>query len=90
LRPKYQKLIQKTLRQCNLIIDKHKIKCLVQKKSSPPILKTQLKLHKPNIPIRPLINIMKAPTYKIAKHVVRILEEHLTLDSHLTLLILQT
>ena len=33
---------------------------LVQKKPSPPTLQTQLKLHKPNIPIQPLFNNMKA------------------------------
>jgi hypothetical protein len=48
---KYQKHIHKTLQQCNLIIEKQKIKYLTQKKPSPPTLKAQLKLHKPNIPI---------------------------------------
>jgi hypothetical protein len=53
--------------------------------------KNKLKLHKFNITIRPLINNMKAPTYKIAKHVVRMLNKktlHLTIIT--MLLILQT
>jgi hypothetical protein len=36
---KYQKLIQTTLQQCSLLIDKKKIKYLTQKKPLPPTLK---------------------------------------------------
>ena len=80
---KYTKLVQKTLQQCNLIIDKRKKKFLVQKKPSRPTLKTQLKLPKPGIPILPVISNMKAPTYKIAKHLVRMLnKKNLTLNNH--------
>jgi hypothetical protein len=78
---KYQNLIQKTLQQCNLIVDKQKIKYLIQKKPSPPTLKAQLKLHKPNIPICPVISNMQAPSYKVAKHLVKILNKHLTLNN---------
>ena len=74
--------MHKTLQQFNLIIDKHKIKYLTQQKQPPPTLKAQLKLHEPNIPIQPVINNMNAPTYKTAKHLVRILNKHLTLNSH--------
>jgi hypothetical protein len=79
---KYQKLIQKTLRQCNLIVEKPKIKYLTQKKPSPRTLRAQLILHKPNSLIRPVINNMKDPTYKIPRHLVRILNKHLTLNHH--------
>ena len=53
---KHQTLIHKTLQQCNLIIDKCKIKHLIQKKPDPPLLKARIKLHKPDKPIRPDIN----------------------------------
>lgn len=82
LTSKYQKLIQKTLQQCNLIIDKQKIKYLNQKKPLPPTLRAQPKLHQPNIPNRPAINNMNSPTYKIAKHLVGILNKHLTLNNY--------
>ena len=45
-------------------------------------MKAQLKLHKPNIPIRPVINNVNAPTYKTAKHLAGILNKHLTLNNH--------
>ena len=79
---KYQALIHITLQQCNLIIDKHKIKQLIQKKPSPPTLKAQLKLHTPDNPIRPVINSMNAPIYKLAKHLVKLLNTHLTLKNY--------
>jgi len=77
---KYQKLIQKTLQQSNLIIDKKKIKYLTQKKPLLSTLKAQLKIHKPNIPIRPVISNMNAQNYKIAIHLVGLLNRHLTLQ----------
>jgi formylmethanofuran dehydrogenase subunit E len=72
---KHQKLIQKTLQQSNLIIDKKKIKYLTQKKPLLPTLKAQLKIHKPNIPI----SNMNDQNYKTAKHLVGLLNRHLTL-----------
>jgi hypothetical protein len=78
---KYQQLIHRTLQQRNLIIDKKKIKYLIQQKPSPPTLKAQLKLHKTGIPIRPVINNVKAPTYKIAKRLVKLLNKHITLNN---------
>jgi hypothetical protein len=51
-------------------------------KPSTPTLKGQLKLHKPNIPIRPVINNMQAPSCKVTKHLVKILNKHLTLNNH--------
>ena len=38
---KFQKLIYKTMQECNLIIDKCQIKYLTQKKAAPPNLKVQ-------------------------------------------------
>jgi len=59
---KYQKLVQKTLQQCNLITHKQKIKYQNQNKPLPPTLRAQPKLHQPNILIRPVINNMNGPT----------------------------
>jgi len=69
-----QKQIQKALHQCDLIIHKKQIKHLIQKNLSPPKLKALLKLHKPDIPIRPVIDNRNAPSYKIAKKLNDILK----------------
>jgi hypothetical protein len=47
---KFQKVINKTIQECNSFVDKQQIKFLIQKKASPPVLKAQLKLHKTGIP----------------------------------------
>jgi hypothetical protein len=41
-----------------------------------------LKLPKPGIPILPVISNMKAPVYKISKHLVRMLSKDLTFNNH--------
>ena len=57
-------------------------KYLTQTKPSPPILQAQLKLHKADIPIRPVINNRSAPSYKLAKHLTKILNHYFTLNNH--------
>jgi hypothetical protein len=78
---KYQKLILKTLQQSNLIINKKQIKHLIQKNPKLPTLKAQLKMHKPDNPIRPVIKNMNAPLYKIAIHLVNKLSGYLCLNN---------
>jgi hypothetical protein len=81
---KFQKLINKTMQECNLIIDKRQIKFLTQKKASPPTLKAQLQLHKTDIPIRPVINNRTAPACKLAKQLSKILNQYISLNNHYT------
>jgi hypothetical protein len=79
---KCQALIHQTLQQCNFIVEKHKIKHLIQKKPAPPVLMARQKLHKPDKPNKPAINKMNAPTYKLAKQLLKLLNAHLTLKNH--------
>jgi hypothetical protein len=65
-----------------MIIDQGQIKFLTQKKPSPPTLKTQLKLHKIDIPIHPVFNNRSAPSYKLTKHLTKILNQYITLNNH--------
>ena len=59
-----------------------KIKFLTQKKASPPTLKIQLKLHKADIPIRPVINYRTATAYKLARYLTKILDYYILLNNH--------
>jgi predicted ABC-type transport system involved in lysophospholipase L1 biosynthesis ATPase subunit len=77
---KDHKAIQKTLQRCDSIIEKKTIKYLVQKFPSPPTLNALLKLHKPNIPIRPVVNNKNAPGHKAAKKLNSILTNRLHRD----------
>ena len=38
---------------------------------SPPNIRSLIKIHKPDAPIRPIINWVDAPAYKLAKKPVR-------------------
>jgi hypothetical protein len=67
---KFQKLLTKALQQCDLIVKKKQLKCLIQENTQPPTLKAQIKIHKSDYPIRPVVNNINFPTYKISKLLV--------------------
>ena len=50
-----------------------------------PKLNSLIKLHKPNQPIRPLINSKTAPNYKIAKHIAKLLKNKIKLNNNYTI-----
>lgn len=50
-------------------------------KAKSPVLKVQLKLHKPDIPIRRVINNISAPEYKVVKFLAKILNETVELQN---------
>jgi hypothetical protein len=77
---KDHKAIQKALQCCDSIIDKKHIKYLTQKSPTPLTLNALLKLHKPNIPIRPVVNNKNPPGHKAAKKLNTILNNCLHLD----------
>jgi len=78
---KFHNLIHKTTQESNLIIDKKQIKTLNPKKASPPTLKVQLKLHKTDIPIHPIINYRTAPAYKLARYLTKTLDQYISLNN---------
>jgi hypothetical protein len=59
---------------------KQRIKYLIQREPLSPMLKIQLKLHKPNFPICPLVNGWWAPTYKVVTFPATVLHEYLILN----------
>jgi len=82
LTDKYQKLITKTLQHSDLIVNKKQKKYLTQKKTQPPDLRAQIKLHKPGQPIRAVVNNRNAPAYKISKLLVNKLNNLPNLRNH--------
>jgi len=79
---KFHNLIHETMQESNMIIDKNPIKLLTQKKASPPTLKAQLKLHKTDIPIRPVINNRTAPAYKLSRYLTKTLDQFVSLNNY--------
>jgi hypothetical protein len=45
-------------------------------------LKAQIKIHKPDNPIRPVVNSINSPTYNISKLIVNRLNRYLNLGNH--------
>jgi len=78
---KYQKQITQTIKECNLVLNKERNKYLNVRNPKPPTLKVQIKLHKDGNPIRPVVNNINAPSYKTAKRLNKILQQHLNLDN---------
>jgi len=66
---KYQAIIQNTLKENNLIIEKQQYKYLTHITPTAPNLNIYIKTHKGNKPIRPVINNTQAPAYKIPKYI---------------------
>jgi len=64
----FQKQIKETIHKCNAIIDKNQQKYLLQMKPMAPKLNALIKTHKEDKPIRPVINNIQAPSYKLAKY----------------------
>jgi hypothetical protein len=63
----YQKQLLQTIQKCTSIIHKGQVKYLTQMKPIARRLEALIKTHKPNNPIRPVINNIGAPSYKLAK-----------------------
>jgi len=64
----YQKQIQQAIQKCNTLIDKQTHRYLLNIKPMAPKLKVYLKTHKDNLPIRPIVNNIQAPSYKAARY----------------------
>jgi hypothetical protein len=46
-----------------------------------PNIRALIKIHKPEQPIRPVVNWRNAPTHKLAKFLSGILKQHITLPN---------
>ena len=54
----------------------------MQKNPQTPTLKAQFKLHKPGNPIRPVVNNISAPAYRIAIHINNKLNAYLCFNNY--------
>jgi hypothetical protein len=75
----YQKIINQTLKESNNSIQKDTIWRYTNMNPASPSLHATIKLHKPNMPIRPVINWRNEPSYELAKHLTKTLHNHLHL-----------
>jgi hypothetical protein len=76
---KFQKNVKETLKKCHIIISSLNKFKFIQIKPQAPKLNALIKLHKENLPIRPVVNYKNAPTYNIAKFLAKWLKQNLNL-----------
>ena len=76
---KFQKNVKDSFKQCNMFISKKQVKYLTQINRKPPKIKAQIKLHTQGNPIRPVVNNINAPAFKLAKFLTKTLKEYITL-----------
>ena len=57
---------------------------LTNNNPSPPFMKGLPKIHKQNIPRRPVINCINSPYYKVSKFITKILKEKINLKNKFT------
>ena len=73
------KHIQHTIHKFNTIVDKNQQKHMIQIKPITTKLNALIKTHKEEKPIRPVINNVHAPPYKLAKHLNKNLNQLMSL-----------
>ena len=78
-RSKYQRQVRQSISSCPLIIPANTKQRFVVMNPTSPQIRGLIKVHKPDSPIRPVINWTNAPAYKIAKQLVKILNTHIPL-----------
>jgi hypothetical protein len=76
---KTQRIVQNTLKQCKIVVHSTKRQYVLQMNPQAPKLKAKIKIHKPEAPIRLVINNIFAPTHKIAKYIHQKLNNFLKL-----------
>ena len=75
----YQKQIHQAIQKCNTLIDKQTHRYLLNIRPMAPKLNVYLKTHKDNLPIRPVVNNIQAPSYKTARYVNKRIQDLLKL-----------
>ncbi|XP_067630502.1 uncharacterized protein [Eurosta solidaginis] len=75
----YQKQIKVAIKNATNIVDSNMAYRLVQMNPSAPPLVVLPKIHKPDTPMRPIINFKSAPCYKLSKYLKTILIDTLEL-----------
>lgn len=78
---KFHQSIKAILNRTNCLLTKSEIRQLKMMNPRVPFLRGLPKLHKTDIPVRPLVNFTTAPSYKLAKKLDRILRNNIKLHN---------
>lgn len=80
----FQSELKKVLNNIELTMNKNEKKKVINMNPKPPILRALPKIHKVNIPIRPIVNYRNAPAYKLAGFLQKLLKRNINLKNNRT------
>lgn len=78
----FQNNIKTAIRSTNLILTKEEKGKLVDMNPQAPTLRALPKIHKDNIPIRPIINFRQAPSYKLSSFLHKYIRDNVKLENN--------
>lgn len=78
--PKFQEKIRKCLNNSNFLFTKNEVQNLIVMNPTAPRLRSQPKVHKTNTPIRPIVNSINSPAYKLMRELHDLLIEKYTFE----------
>ncbi|XP_046985933.1 uncharacterized protein LOC124555923 [Schistocerca americana] len=73
--PKFHDKIKKVLKNYNFLLTPIEAKHCIVMNPSAPKLRSQPKIHKPECPIRPIVNSINSPSYKITNKLNNIIRK---------------
>lgn len=79
--PDNAKEINRAISSSKYLLTQNEIHVLKVTNPQAPILRGLPKIHKPDIPIRPLVNFMPSPAYKIAKMLDKVIRKEIVLEN---------
>lgn len=82
---RFQTKLRNTLKNIEYTLEDNEIRKLIQTNPSAPFLRSQPKLHKKDLPVRVIVNYRNAPTYPLARHMLKIITENYKLENDKTI-----
>lgn len=81
---RYNAKVKLALKNCNTILSDREKKACIAMNPRTPTLRAQPKIHKDSIPIRPIVNCIDSPTYKLSKKLNTLLTKLYTYNKKYT------
>jgi hypothetical protein len=76
---RFQRTVRTAVNNCQTLIPQDRKWTAINLNPTPPYIRGLIKLHKPGLPIRPIVNWTNAPAYKIAKILLKKCAAHIPL-----------
>ena len=72
----YQKIVKNIIQNCKSLFTDRDLSKFTTMNPQAPKLYSLIKLHKAGYPIRPVVSFVSAPTYKLSKKLIEVIQEH--------------